>query len=147
MAGDDKAVVKAVQDVKEPQPLPQAALVSPSVSNVKKRAAKARKAATAFEPAAKPAAPAKAAAKEKKPSKKDKPKKIKMVRDSFTMPEAEYAQIAALKKKCLKAGVPVKKSELLRCGLAYLANLSDAALLKAVARVEKLKTGRPAKTR
>lgn len=147
MAGDDKAVVKAVQDVKEPQPLPQAALVSPSAPKVKKRAAKARKAAAALEPVAKPAAPAKAAAKEKKLSKKDKPKKVKMVRDSFTMPEGEYAQIAALKKKCLKAGVPVKKSELLRAGLGHLAKLSDAALLKAVARVEKLKTGRPAKTR
>lgn len=147
MAGKNNVVIKAAQDVTEPQPLPQAAIVPPSAPTLKKRAAQARKAAAAIVPAAKPAAPAKAAAKEKKPSKKDKPKKIKMVRDSFTMPEGEYEQIAALKKKCLKAGVPVKKSELLRAGLGYLAKLSDAALLKTMAQVEKLKTGRPAKTR
>lgn len=84
---------------------------------------------------------------EKKSAKKDKPKKIKMVRDSFTMPEQEYDQLAALKKKCLKAGVAVKKSELLRAGLAHLTQLADAALLRSVAQVEKIKTGRPAKHR
>lgn len=84
---------------------------------------------------------------EKKSAKKDKPKKIKMVRDSFTMPEQEYVQLAALKKKCLKAGVAVKKSELLRAGLAHLTQLADAALLRSVAQVEKIKTGRPAKHR
>lgn len=87
----------------------------------------------------------KKASKDKKTVKKDKPKKIKMVRDSFTMPEHEYSQIAALKKKCSRAGVPVKKSELLRAGLSHLSGLSDVALMKAVAGVEKLKTGRPSK--
>jgi hypothetical protein len=85
------------------------------------------------------------AAKAEKPAKGDKAKKVKMVRDSFTMPETEYAQLAELKKKCLQAGVHVKKSELLRAGLLGLARLSEAALLKAVDQVEKIKTGRPAK--
>lgn len=85
------------------------------------------------------------AAKAEKPAKGDKAKKIKMVRDSFTMPENDYTQLAELKKKCLLAGVHVKKSELLRAGLLSLSKLPDAALLKAVAQVEKLKTGRPAK--
>ena len=79
------------------------------------------------------------------PPKADKPKKIKMVRDSFTMPEADYLQLADLKKKCLQSGVHVKKSELVRVGLLNLSRMSDSALLKAVAEVEKLKTGRPAK--
>ena len=79
------------------------------------------------------------------PPKADKPKKIKMVRDSFTMPETDYSQLAELKKKCLQSGVHVKKSELLRVGLLSLSRMSDSALLKAVAQVEKLKTGRPAK--
>ena len=39
--------------------------------------------------------------KAEKLSKADKPKKIKMVRDSFSMPENEYSQFAALKKKYL----------------------------------------------
>ncbi len=100
---------------------------------------------TAKKPVAAPLATKPKAAKTEKPSKADKPKKIKMVRDSFTMPENDYAQLAELKKKCLRAGVHVKKSELLRAGLLSLSKLSDAALIKAVEQVEKLKTGRPAK--
>jgi hypothetical protein len=51
------------------------------------------------------------------------------VRDSFTMPENEYAVIAALKKRCVVAGVPAKKSEILRAAIANLAKLSDSGLL------------------
>jgi len=82
-----------------------------------------------------------------KDNKKDKPakvKKAKLVRDSFTMPEGEYAFIAALKKRCLKAGVSVKKSEILRAAVANLAKLGDATLVAAVRRLEVIKTGRPA---
>ncbi len=75
----------------------------------------------------------------------NKTRKTKMVRDSFTMPEMDYSQLDVLKKKCLRAGIHVKKSELLRAGLLSLAKLPDAALIKAVEAVEKLKTGRPAK--
>ena len=81
---------------------------------------------------------------EKQP-KKDKPKKIKMIRDSFTMPESDYIKLAELKKKCLEAGVHVKKSELMRAGLLSLSKLTDASLLKAIEQVEVIKTGRPAK--
>ena len=80
-----------------------------------------------------------------KPKKNGKPKKVKMVRDSYTMPENDYAKLAELKKTCLKAGVHVKKSELLRAGLAALAKLPTATLLKTVERLEKIKTGRPGK--
>jgi hypothetical protein len=79
-----------------------------------------------------------------KPPKKDKPKKIKMVRDSFTMPEYDYAILGELKKKCLESGVHAKKSELLRAGLICLAKLGNADLMKEVAQVEVIKTGRPA---
>ena len=109
-------------------------------------AAPARKAAkpVSTDPAAPVIAKTKAA-KTEKSAKSDKPKKVKMIRDSFTMPEVDYEQIAELKKKCLQAGVHVKKSELLRAGLLGLSKLSEAALLKAVDQVEKIKTGRPAK--
>lgn len=80
-----------------------------------------------------------------KQSKKDKPKKIKMIRDSFTLPESDYAKLAELKKKCLEAGVHVKKSELMRAGLLRLSKLNRSALLQTVAQVEIIKTGRPAK--
>lgn len=80
--------------------------------------------------------------------KKDKPakaKKAKLVRDSFTMPETEYAAIAVLKKRCLEAGVAAKKSEILRAAVAGLAKLSDASVVAAIRRLEAIKTGRPAK--
>ena len=83
--------------------------------------------------------------KTRKLSKADKPKKIKMVRDSFSMPENEYSQFAALKRRCLLAGVHVKKSELLRAGLICLLKLSDSELVNVVGQVEILKTGRPPK--
>jgi hypothetical protein len=53
------------------------------------------------------------------------------VRDSFTMPEQEYAVLGAVKQACLKAGFEVKKSELLRIGVALLGQL-DVASLRAV---------------
>jgi hypothetical protein len=73
-------------------------------------------------------------------------KKEKVVRDSFTMPKSDYAKIATLKQKCLDAGVPVKKSELLRAGLLLLAEAPSKRLLAAVSAVETIKTGRPAKS-
>lgn len=78
-------------------------------------------------------------------SKAEKPKKLKMRRDSFTMPESDYAHIAALKGRCLKAGISVKKSEVLRAALNCLSKLSDKALTKAITDLEAIKTGRPAK--
>jgi hypothetical protein len=76
---------------------------------------------------------------------KGEKKKKKMVRDSFNMPESDYAYIAALKKRCIKAGKSAKKSEVLRAALKCLAGLSDTALVKAIADLEPIKTGRPAK--
>lgn len=85
------------------------------------------------------------AAKDNKAGKPAKAKKAKLVRDSFTMPDGEYALIATLKKRCLVAGVSAKKSEILRAAVANLAKLSDASVVAAVRRLETIKTGRPAK--
>ena len=71
--------------------------------------------------------------------------KLKVVRDSFTMPQNDYAKIGELKQVCLKAGMHVKKSELLRAGLHALGKLSVVQLKQAVARIEQVKTGRPLK--
>jgi hypothetical protein len=73
----------------------------------------------------------------------DTEKKSKLVRDSFTMPKAEYAAIDELKARALKLGVSVKKSELLRAGLMVLKQLSDTRLSSALRSVPTLKTGRP----
>lgn len=78
----------------------------------------------------------------KKPKKEQK---IKVVRDSFTMPEGEYRKIAEIKEAALQAGQPVKKSEVLRAGLKALAAMTPAQLKRALAGLEKIKTGRPKK--
>lgn len=95
-----------------------------------------------------PQAPKAKAAKPAKAVKAEKPvkaKKTKLVRDSYAMPEAEYAQIAVLKKRLGTLGNEVKKSELLRAGVAVLAALNDAELQAVMGRVERIKTGRPSK--
>ena len=99
--------------------------------------------------AAKPAAPApraipKAAPKLAKPQKAPKFKKIKPVRDSFTMPKAEYAALDTLKLRAARLASAVKKSELLRAGVKALTAMSDAEFLAAVKAVPTIKTGRPA---
>jgi hypothetical protein len=66
-----------------------------------------------------------------------------LVRDSFTMPEQEYAVLGAVKQACLKAGFEVKKSELLRIGVALLGQLDTASLRAVLASLPQLKTGRP----
>ena len=71
--------------------------------------------------------------------------KVKVVRDSFTMPQTDYDLIAALKQKALKAGLHVKKSELLRASLQAFSKLSAAQLKRAISGLEKIKTGRPKK--
>lgn len=85
------------------------------------------------------------AAPSRKSDKAAKAKKIKLVRDSYAMPEAEYAKIAELKKRMAALGSETKKSELLRGGIAVLAALNDAELKAVMARIERIKTGRPAK--
>jgi len=86
-----------------------------------------------------------AASKPVKAAKPVKPRKPKLVRDSYAMPEAEYARIGELKKRLAGLGSEVKKSELLRGGIALLAALNDAELQAVMGRVERIKTGRPAK--
>jgi len=76
-----------------------------------------------------------------------KPAKVrcKPVRDSFTMPEADFALIATLKARALSTQREVKKSELLRAGLHALAALATPALVAAIDQLEPVKIGRPKK--
>jgi hypothetical protein len=149
------------------QVAPPAAIekVAPKPRAAKKAvAAKPVKKEVAEKPAPTPKAPAKpvkkapAATKEKvaeapKDEKADKaakakkqaPKKPKLVRDSFTIPEGDYALFVSLKQRALGAGIEVKKGEILRAALATLAKLDDAELVKAIGLVERIKTGRPKK--
>jgi hypothetical protein len=113
------------------------AVVRPAAKAAAKPAAKA-----ITKPAAK-AKPAKPASKAAKPAAPAKVAKVKLVRDSFTMPSDEYAVLAQLKQRALAGAHHAKKSELLRAGVKLLASLDNAALLRALAAVPAVKTGRP----
>ncbi len=95
-------------------------------------------------PAAKLAARKPVTAKPESVAKKPKKLKVKVVRD-FSMPQVEYQQIAEIKETCLKAGLRVKKSEVLRAGLKALGEMNGAQLKRAIAGLGKIKTGRPKK--
>lgn len=77
--------------------------------------------------------------------KKQEPKPAKVVRDSFTMPAIDYEQLKQLKKDCLAKGVHIKKGELLRAGILALTAMQNDELLALLEKVERVKTGRPAK--
>ena len=69
--------------------------------------------------------------------------KIKLVRDSFTIPKNEYIALSDLKLRSIRMSRPAKKSEVLRAGIAALSKMSDAAFLEALEAIPSLKTGRP----
>jgi hypothetical protein len=125
-----------------------------SARPVKTAPAKARRAAPA-KPVAAPlretvaAAPAVTPVVASTPSKPAKPPKLhrKPVRDSFTMPEADFALIATLKARALAGHREAKKSELLRAGLHALAALDTASLVQALGQLEPVQVGRPKKAR
>ncbi len=133
---------------------------------VKKPAAAAARARPAVKPAAKPAGTPVKAAKKAAPAPKlarktaaktavapaavdevvrEKGRKARLVRDSFTMPEHEYEVLGQVKKACLKAGFEIKKSELLRIGVALISQLDLATLQNVLSSLPQLKTGRPKK--
>lgn len=127
-----RKVASAVAPAKETAvKKPAAEKVAAKVAAPQKVAAKAplAKAAVAMNPEKKAALP--------------KVKKDKLIRDSFTIPKAEYAVIDELKQRAVKLNSPVKKSELLRAGIKLLATLSNAALTTALTQVPTIKTGRP----
>lgn len=71
--------------------------------------------------------------------------KEKLVRDSFTMPRADFALIDQLKQRGMGFKRETRKSELLRAGLRALAAMDDAALQALLDTLPKVKTGRPRK--
>jgi hypothetical protein len=97
----------------------------------KKALADALAKARAVKIAQSPKAPPVAAAKAARPASVEK---AKLVRRSVTMPEAEYAQIAVLQKRMASQGASVKRSELMRAGLALVAALGEPELASVMAR-------------
>ena len=62
--------------------------------------------------------------------------RVKLVRDSFTMPRDEFELIAKLKARAVDFKRPAKKSELLRAGLQALNVLDEVELLAALNRLK-----------
>jgi hypothetical protein len=72
--------------------------------------------------------------------------KLKVVRDSFTMPQTDYELITTLKKRSLESGIQATKSEILRAGLLALNQMTEVEFVSKIETVEKIKTGRPKQT-
>ncbi len=125
-----------------PTQAPVAAPVPASKPASAKKPAAAKQATKKLPKPEKAAAPAKAAEPEKAAA-PEKAKKPKLVRDSFTIPKAEYVVLDELKQRATLLTRPVKKSELLRASIKLLAALPDAQFLAALAEVPTIKTGRP----
>lgn len=76
------------------------------------------------------------------------PEKIRAprpVRDTFTMSAADYAMLGGLKQACLAADYEVKKSELVRIGIALVARLEIVALKDLLAALPPVKPSRAKK--
>ena len=80
-----------------------------------------------------------------KATKATKTVKTKLIRDSFAIPEKEYAALVAVKKACLKAGLEIKKTELIRIGIALVNTLTTAKIKTAQAKLTQISAGRPKK--
>jgi hypothetical protein len=115
---------------------------SKPVTAVRPRKQVSVKSAVPASPAVEPAVAESAAAKSGKKAAKPR---LALVRDSFTMPQSDFALIATLKSTALGARRAAKKSELLRAGLHMLAGLDAQALAVVLDRLETVKTGRPKK--
>jgi hypothetical protein len=80
-----------------------------------------------------------------KATKATKTVKTKLIRDSFAIPEKEYAALVAVKKTCLKSGLEIKKTELIRIGIALVNDLTTAKIKTAQAKLTQISAGRPKK--
>ena len=74
-----------------------------------------------------------------------KPERVKVVRDSFSVPKSEHAQLKALREALAKEGRIATKSELLRVGIQLLAKEPLASLKTLVESLSVVPKGKSAK--
>jgi hypothetical protein len=75
------------------------------------------------------------------------PTKIKIVRDSFTMTEADHDLIKACKKNAVGKGRETRKSEVVRAAIIAFAAWSTDQQIAAYQKLQAVKTGRPSKAK
>jgi hypothetical protein len=83
-----------------------------------------------------------------KPAKPPKPPvvalpKVKLVRDSFTLPESDHDLIKQCKKTAIAAGRETKKSEVVRAAIRAFCALPVASQLEGYAALQTIAVGRP----
>ncbi|MDX9887063.1 hypothetical protein [Thauera sp.] len=122
-----------------PPPKPAAARTTarPAVPKVKAGPAPAEAGKATEKPAEKPADKAAEA------ERKDKHEKVE--RDSFSMPASEHKRIKALREALGKDGVLASKSEVLRAGLALLAEQDVAEVARLVGALPRVAKGKRAR--
>jgi hypothetical protein len=150
-------VVAKTTTAKTVAPSAQKSAVPAKSSTPAKTTAASRKAPQVAAPQASKTATAPVVAKKARPAattpvarpvNEEKTAKIKLIRDSFTIPENEYAAIGEIKKACLALGVDVKRTEVIRAGLLVLQQMSAAAIADYIGKqLPKPKTGRPKKAK
>lgn len=69
----------------------------------------------------------------------------KLVRDTFSMPDSDYQLIAEILQRFPALQARTTKSELVRAGIRTLYEMDDTDLQSVLTKLERLKTGRPAK--
>jgi len=145
-AGDAAKPKAAAKPAAKTAPAKKAAVKKAAAKKAPAKKAPAKKAVAPAKKAIAPAKPVKQAAdKPAKPAAKEKAKKVKLVRDSFTMPEGEYQVLGDTKKAFLKIGTSVKKSELLRAGVALIKAMEIGKLKTVIDGLPPIKAGRPKK--
>lgn len=83
-----------------------------------------------------------AKAEEMLPTKKVRVEKVKVVRDTFSMPVSDYELIQLIQDSWLKFGISATRSEIIRAGLAVLSGTGKLEVEKTLAGLVKLKPGR-----
>jgi hypothetical protein len=139
------ATKKSIPSKSATRAKPVRAAAKPAMPAVAPKAAASKRAA---KPAAKAAQTTKAtkaskSTKASKPAKAAEMKKPKLIRDSFTLPQADHDLIKLCKKTALAAGRDTKKSEVVRAAIQSFASLSHAAQLAAYAKLQAIALGRP----
>ena len=118
-------------------PKPASAAAAARATKVKAGPAPAEAGKAAEKPAEKPTDKATEA------ERKDKHEKVE--RDSFSMPASEHKRIKALREALGKGGVLASKSEVLRAGLALLAEQDTAEVVRLIAALPKVAKGKRAR--
>ncbi|MDD2667343.1 MULTISPECIES: hypothetical protein [Zoogloea] len=134
-----KPVVAKAATVVKPVAAPVAKVAVPVVDKKAKpvkleKPAKAEKTPKADKPA-----------KAEKVAKPVKPSREKVVRDSFSMPKSEHAQLKTLRETLAKAGRICTKSELLRAGVQLLLKENAASTRALVEQLAIVPKGKSAK--